>query len=107
MKSDVVDGLLNASWPVLVVEESGIIRNANMMAVQALDPTLANGSTPMGSIWPPDNQGSPAQFLADWELAPTAPVRLNLRGSGGAKVSFQIYICLLLEDGKKNYLLQL
>src|SRR5271170_7910243 len=103
MKSEVVDGLLNASWPVLLVDESGIIRNANTTAVQTLDPTLANGSTPFVTIWPPDNEGSPTQFLAEWELAPTSQVRLNLRGPGGVKVSFQVSICILPEEGKKAY----
>ena len=59
MKSEVVLGLLNASWPVLLVEDTGIIRNANAKAGEMLGKNFGNGLTTLGSLWLPENHGAP------------------------------------------------
>jgi two-component system cell cycle sensor histidine kinase/response regulator CckA len=107
MKSDVVAGLSNASWPVLLVDEAGVIQNANAAAIQVFGASLNNGSTPLAALWLAENEGNCAGFLSRGELAPAAPVHLKLKGAGGAGVAFLACVCAVKDDGKKYYLLQL
>ncbi len=107
MKSDVVLGLLNASWPVLLVDGAGMIQSANAMAAQAFGPAAGGGSASLTSIWPAENDVAPAQFLARWETAPAPTTRVRLRGVAGADLTYLACICLLPENGKNYFLLQL
>ncbi len=107
MKSDVAAGLINATWPVLVVNESGTIQNANPAAAQVFGSSLPGGSTALASIWLPENALSTPEFLSRWERAPAAMSRLMLMGIGGAHVSYQACICSLLDNGQKYFIFQL
>ncbi len=107
MKSDVVLGLLNASWPVLLVDGAGMIHGANTVAELALGSNMAGGTTSLAALWPTDNQGSPVEFLTRWEVSPTPMVSLKLRGVTGTSLAFQACICLVADDGKNYFLLQL
>jgi nitrogen-specific signal transduction histidine kinase len=107
MKSDVVFGLLNASWPVLLVGETGAIQNANRKAVESLGPSVESGSTPLESIWVAENNASPVDFLARCEQSPGTPAALRLKNSAGAVVLFQAWISSFVEDGKKLFVMQL
>ena len=107
MKADVVYGLLNASWPVLIVDEAGVIQNANPAAVEVFGPSVANGSTPLISLWLAENDGTPAQFLARWKLSPATPVRLKLLAAGGLTLAYQASVCPVPDAEKKDFLLQL
>ena len=80
MKSDAFAALMNASWPVLLVDESGLIHNANTVAAQTFGPGATNGSTPLSSFWLPANEASVTRFLIAWETSPTALTPLKLRG---------------------------
>lgn len=107
MKSDVVLGLLNASWPVLLVDETGLIQNANSTALQRFGLDLSNGSTTLTSIWMADNNTTSAQFLARPESSLAVPARLKLQGAGGAAFGHQAMVCAVTDEGKKYFLLQL
>src|ERR1700756_1871881 len=103
MKSDVVFGLSNASWPVLLVEETGIIQNANEKAAAALGLRLANPLTTLGSIWLTETK--PSDFLARCETS--GPTWVRLKGADGTPLSFQAWVTGFTEEGKKTFLLQL
>lgn len=107
MKSDVVSGLLNASWPVLLLDETGVIQTANATATQRLGLNLSASPTSLASIWMGDNNTTPAQFLArpDSSLAVAAP--LKLQGAGGVALLHQAMVCSFVDEGKKYFLLQL
>ena len=107
MKSDVVSGLASAAWPALLVDKTGMIHNANPAAVAAFGPALGKGATPLASIWLAENDVSPVEFFARWELSPTAVVSLKLLGLGGVSLTHQACICALAEGGQKYFLLQL
>lgn len=104
MKSDVVSGLLNASWPVLIVEATGIIRNSNAEAVKALGTNLSRGLITLGPFWPPDNPGTPAEFLSGWKPTPEASMA-KLRAAGGQ--IFQAWVTTFTHEGSKLFLFQL
>ena len=107
MKLDVAAGLINAAWPVLVVNESGTIQNANPAAALVFGSSLPGGSTALASIWLPENALSTPEFLSRWERAPASMSRLTLMGIGGAHVSYQAFICSLLDNGQKFFIFQL
>ncbi len=106
MKSDVVSGLANAAWPALLVDAAGTIHNANPAAVEAFGPDIGKGAATLATIWPAENQGSPAEFLARWERAPAATVQISLRGAGGINLAQTACVCALSEGGQKYFLLQ-
>jgi two-component system cell cycle sensor histidine kinase/response regulator CckA len=107
MKSDVVPGVTNASWPVLVADDSGVIRRANPAALQAFGDSLVNGTTGLASLWAAENEGDFAQFLARCEAAPGTPIQVRVRGANGSVVPCLAAVCLIEEEGKKFYLTQL
>jgi two-component system, cell cycle sensor histidine kinase and response regulator CckA len=107
MKSDVVFGLLEASWPVLVVGETCAIQMANRKAIESFGPTVDTGSIPLDSLWPAENSVPAAEFLARCEASPGVPASLSLLGANGKVLSFQAWVSPCNEDGTKSFLMQL
>jgi len=107
MKSDVVLGLVNAAWPVFVVNESGTIHSANPAASHVLGASLSGSAASLSSIWLAENDVPSAEFLAHWERAPVAMTQVRLLGQGGAHLSFQACICSILDGGQKYFVFQL
>src|SRR5246127_3342595 len=103
MKSDVVLGLSNASWPVLLVEETGIIQNANEKAAAALGLRVGNALTTLGSIWLTETK--PVEFLTRCESS--GPASIRLKGADGTPLSYQACVTGFTKEGKKSLLLQL
>src|ERR1700722_11447551 len=107
MKPDVVSGLVNAGWPVLLLDEAGVIHHANPAAVTALGAAAGVGSAPLANFWLAENTGTPAAFLARAETTPGAALPLRLRGDGGAQLVHQACVCSVLAEGRKWFILQL
>ncbi len=107
MKSDVVLGLVNAAWPVFVVNESGTIHSANPAASHVLGASLSGSAASLSSIWLAENDVPSAEFLAHWERAPVAMTQVRLLGQGGAHLAFQACICSILDGGQKYFVFQL
>ncbi len=107
MKSDAVLGLVNAAWPVFVVNESGTIHSANPAAAHVLGASVAGSAASLSSIWLAENDVPSAEFLAHWERAPAAMAHIKLLGQGGAHLMFQACICSLLDGGQKYFIFQL
>jgi two-component system cell cycle sensor histidine kinase/response regulator CckA len=107
MKPEAVFGLENAAWPALLVSADGAILTANAAAKTILGQALSGSAAQLASVWPPENGGTPAAFLAQWERLPAAPAILKFRTAGGAPAAFLTATCRLESDGRKVFLLQL
>ncbi len=106
MKSDIVYGLVSATWPAMLMDESGAIHNVNPVAVRAFGPSMADGTGTLAGLWLPENQGTPAGLLAQCASQAAVNVPLKLRGKNGAQNSYQACICSILDEGKKYFLFQ-
>ncbi len=107
MKPEVVSGLVNANWPVLLLDEAGVIHSANPAAAQAFGPQAAAGSAPLANFWLAENPVSPADFLAAAGSAPGVFLPIKLLGQGGISQSYQACVCSASGDGRKQFVLQL
>ena len=76
----------NAAWPVLLVDDGGVIQRANPAALQAFGPSLLPERTKLPALWLPDNCISVEKFLNAGEsaLPPLTPLKMQL--PGGPKV---------------------
>ncbi|HWY76457.1 MAG TPA: hypothetical protein VN281_12615, partial [Verrucomicrobiae bacterium] len=82
MKLDVVFGLEGATWPSLLVDGAGVIRQANRAAIQAFGPNVAPGSASLSAIWLAENDVAPAPFLVRAQESPNTAPPLKLLGDG-------------------------
>jgi signal transduction histidine kinase len=107
MKSEVVHGLANANWPVLVVDETGTVRHSNPAAAQVLGPGVALSGTMLSSFWLADNELPLDDFLKNLESAQSGTFAVKLMGIGHVSVPFQAYVCPVVEAMQRVHLLQL
>src|SRR5579871_6341283 len=101
MKPDVVSGLANATWPVLLLDEAGVIHNANPAAVDVFGPTAATGSTSISGFWPDENGVSAVNFLLRAENSSGIVLPLKLIGQTGISQAYQACVCFVPADGRK------
>ena len=104
---DVVSSLVNAGWPVLLLDEAGVIHHANAAAAAAFGTDLGAQPTPLASFWLAENSGAPADFLAHSERTPGLPHPIRLLGEGGLSLVHQAGVSTVTVEGKKYFLLQL
>jgi two-component system, cell cycle sensor histidine kinase and response regulator CckA len=107
VKSEVIFGLENASWPALLVDTSSVICRASTAAARLFGSALDGERPLLSSIWSADNPGTALQFISNWECSPAARVSLKFRCKGGASTSFSVAICALLHSGQRYFVLQL
>ena len=107
MKFDVIFGLEEAGWPVLLVDEDSVIRQANPAAVQLFGPALDGEAPRLSALWPNDNGRTAEKFPAEWERSPAASMLLKFRTKGGMVESHSTSICAINREGRKLLLLQL
>src|SRR5258708_586402 len=107
MKSDVVYGLVNATWPVILVDEAGAIHNVNPVAVRTFGPSMADGTGSLSTLWGSANTGTPAELLTRCASQAAVNVPLNLIGKGDKPLAYSVSICTMLDEGKKYFLCQL
>jgi two-component system cell cycle sensor histidine kinase/response regulator CckA len=107
MKSEVVNGLAGATWPVLLTEPSGAILAGNPAAARALGSIIIDGGANLAAIWLAENEASPVETLTRSERSPSATVSMKLLGDGSVPATWQASICTVLEGGAKRYLIQL
>src|SRR5690242_153139 len=107
MKFDLGFALDNAGWPAFVVDDSGIVRHANQAAVNTFGAVIGGGPALSASIWSPESDFTPEEFLAKSDRSSTPMTPLKLRVKGGATTQFTAYVCSLVRDGQKFFLFQL
>ena len=106
MKSDALNGLANAGWPVLLLDGAGTVVLANPAAAAMFGPAAAPGAA-LAAIWLAENDVSPAGVLALAERAPAAMSPVKLLGAGGIPASFLAGVCTTIDNLEKRFLLQL
>lgn len=106
MKLDVLNGLANAGWPVLLTDEEGNILNANPAATAAFGPAAAPGAT-LAAIWLAENDASPAELLARAGQAAGGLVPMKLLAAGGDPAVYSACVCSTIENLQKRLLVQL
>jgi len=106
MKSDVFLALENAGWPVLLVAAASTDCRPNQAAVRLFGSVLEGTSPNLSAIWSPENNCTVAQFLAQWERAPSATSQLKFRAKGGGTLTRPVTICTWAKDGEKFFILQ-
>ncbi len=107
MKSEVAIALEHAGWPVLLLDESGVICHANTEAARLFGQALATDSPRLAVIWSPENSTPADRFLAHWERAPSPTVPLKFRGKGGHTLAYSTSICAFTKESGKHFVLQL
>jgi two-component system, cell cycle sensor histidine kinase and response regulator CckA len=107
MKSDFVFALEHASWPALVLSDSGVIQRANSSATSSFGGVTEAGGASAASIWSPENETTLEVFLARLGRSIPEPLLVKLRTKGGQTVGFQAYASSFSKEGQKYYLLQL
>jgi two-component system cell cycle sensor histidine kinase/response regulator CckA len=107
MKLDQMFGLEGAAWPVLVVDQGGIILRGNAAVAPALGARAQAGSIPLADFWLAENEGTPTDFLARLQAAPAALTIVKLLGEGGESRLFQVSACPVADEGGKLLLLLL
>src|SRR5256885_2129793 len=107
MKLDSGFELDNAAWPAFLVDDSGIVRHANQAAVNTFGTVMEGEPSLSASVWAPETDLTPEQFLAKSERSSAQMTLLEFRVKGGATTQFNTYVCSLLREGQKFFLFQL
>ncbi|MBI4328064.1 MAG: response regulator [Chloroflexi bacterium] len=107
MKSDYVFGLENAGWPALLVDRSATIRRASQAAKSVFGSSMDGEPTLAASIWSPENETTPEQFLFRVQRSGLETLPLKLRIKEGATITFRCYVCTLQRDEQNYFVLQL
>ena len=107
MKPDVLSGLENAGWPVLLIDGGGTVCRANAMAVKLFGPEIESGSTRLPALWAPENSLGPDEFLSHWERSPAPTVQLKFSGKGGNTLACLTSVCGATQDGRRYFVMQL
>src|SRR5262245_24200508 len=106
MKLDLGFGLDNAAWPAFVVDGLGNVRHANEAAVSTFGAVLEGEPALSSSIWSPEMDLTPEQFLAKTERSSLPMMQLKFRVKAGGTARFNSYVCPLHHAGEKFFLFQ-
>ena len=107
MKLDSGFALDNAGWPAFLVDDSGIVRQANQAAVNTFGTVMEGEPALSASVWSLEIDLTPEQFLAKADRSSTSMTQLRFRVKGGTTAQFNTYLCSLVRDGQKLFLFQL
>ncbi len=107
MKAKLDFVLENAGWPALMVDDTATIRAANQSAVATFGPVLEGESALLTSVWAPENETSPEQFLVRLERSQGASIPLHLKVKRGTTLKFRAQICQMTRDNQRFFVLQL
>jgi signal transduction histidine kinase/CheY-like chemotaxis protein len=107
LKSELFAALETVAWPALLVDEGGVILDANAAATSSFGSTLGQGAAALDAIWAPANPVKPAAILSRWDQAPTpvSPVKFTL--VDGAVATFQCALAPVETAGRRCFLVQL
>ena len=104
---DAIAVLSAASWPVLLVDQSAKIREANAAAQDFFGEKVVGGAAPLVALWTNENGADPAGFLDKVTAGKSLTTPLKLRGKGIAITPFHASVCSLDQAGAKCFLFQL
>ena len=107
MKPEIIFGLESAAWPALLVNSSCAVLRANAAATGTFGEALAGESPSLSAIWSPENNGTPEQFFARWEMSTKMTADLKFCVTAGATRKFTVVVCSFTREGGRWYVLQL
>ena len=107
IKPEVGFGLENAAWPALLAGANGGVLLTNASAKNLFGAVFDRLPAKLASIWAPENDGGPAEFLARWEQSPRPACTLKFRVENGSILAFTTTICQFTNAGEKLFSLQL
>jgi two-component system, cell cycle sensor histidine kinase and response regulator CckA len=107
MKSEGAFLFESAAWPVLVLNESGVIEFGNRAAATYLGPLVQSGDASVASIWASENELTWEAFWARVARFPGESRPLKFLTKGGTIVSFEGYVSFFTKDSQTGCLLQL
>lgn len=96
----------NANWPVLLVDESAIIRKASAGAKASFGSGMSEGAS-LSSIWAKENGSTAEQFLAKWRLQQNSHPSAKFRLQDGTTNQFNVLIASGQNESGPYYVLQL
>src|SRR5882724_6920590 len=106
MKPDSGFALENAPWPALLVDESANVHHANPAALDVFGDFLEGQPALTASIWSPEIDLTPEQFLAKSEKRSTPLTPMKFRVKDGSAASFDTSVCPLVSGGQEFFLFQ-
>jgi two-component system cell cycle sensor histidine kinase/response regulator CckA len=107
MKSELAFPFEHAAWPVLVLNEAGLIEHANPAALVILGSTASSRIPLLNFLSNQDSpEGTKAQFGPLEELS-GGPISLSLRAEGSSSSRFEMYVAPWVWERGKMWLVQL
>src|SRR5436305_9068721 len=100
MNSDLLAGLENANWPVLVVTAGCKIVAANSAASRTLGKNLKEETT-LATVWSPLNPMTGTKFFDSWERSPSPTASLRFRCGETELPPFLVTVCILFRQGER------
>src|ERR1041385_1217987 len=107
MISDIPFSVELANWPVLVLDDTGLLQSANGPAKKPFGAVLEAATTRSNAIGSQDNELTPELFLARSERSAPGPQPLKLKGSDGKTLEFQGFVSAFTHHDKRCYVIQL
>src|ERR1700744_3395558 len=107
MKPEVVFGLENATWPVLLVNPAGLVLLTNGAAKNVLGAALNGTAAQLAAVWATENQGNPEDFLRLWLQSPLPVKALKFKTASGTTATFTTALSQFNHDGKPAIIMQL
>ena len=80
----------SAPWPTLLVQQNGMILNANRAACHAFGASVEKTGVPFGTLWQPDNGQSVSDYLK--QASPESQI-IRLRLKSGVPAPFRAQVC--------------
>ena len=85
--------LENAGWPVFTMDDAGLIRRANAVAVALFGVKLQQGHVPLAELWGANNDLTASQFLARLEKRSASVNSLKLMVPDKGNTPFLTSVC--------------
>jgi two-component system cell cycle sensor histidine kinase/response regulator CckA len=107
MKPETVFALENATWPALLVDAAGTVRAFSQGARNTFGKVLDAHPLLRETIWSRENDHTPEEFFACFDDVADKTYELRFKARDGSTSTFNAHICLIRQDNKNLYLLQL
>jgi len=107
MKPESIFALENATWPALLLDGSGVVRQANRAAAELFGSVLEENSTRLAALWAEDNTIKQEAYLAQVSQSALAETVMKFRVRGGENKSFRVRLCASECDEQRQFLFQL
>lgn len=106
MMPDYMNCLRNADWPVIVVNGSGTILQANEAASRTMAARITEHSTHLRAVWAPSNPISPEAFADHLGRKHSFVVALEIMEKRGETGRFTAYVSTFTQSEEKLHVIQ-